>query len=134
MVTTPQEVALQDVYRGVSMCKKLDIRVLGVVENMSYFVDTAGVKHELFGSGGGQKVADYAEAPLIGQIPIDNAVRKWGDDGTPVVHAEPESSVAEAFTHIAETIARDIARAHFDRGGGKQVPATEGRKRLRIVQ
>ena len=65
------------------MCVKVNIPVLGVVENMSCFIDTAGVKHELFGKGGGQAVADFAKAPLLGQIPIDQTVREWGDKGTP---------------------------------------------------
>src|SRR5687768_11177383 len=80
IVTTPQEVALQDVYKSVSMCQKVGIPVLGVVENQSYFVcDGCEKKHELFGSGGGQKIADFAQAPLLGQIPLNPAVREWGD-------------------------------------------------------
>ena len=71
------------------MCKKVNIPILGVVENMSWFVDSAGVRHELFGKGGGQAVADFAEAPLLGQVPLDPAVREWGDKGTPVVQAAP---------------------------------------------
>ena len=92
MVTTPQAVATDDVYKTVSMCKKVNIPILGVVENMSWFIDTAGVRHELFGKGGGQAVADFAEAPLLGQIPLDPTVREWGDKGTPVVQAAPESA------------------------------------------
>src|SRR5262249_31189993 len=108
IVTTPQEVALQDVYKSVSMCQKLGISVLGIVENMSYFIDSAGVRHELFGSGGGQLIAEYANAPLLGQVPIDAAVRQWGDQGTPVVQAEPNSSAAKAFQAIAEAISENI--------------------------
>src|ERR1041384_6321948 len=97
IVTTPQEVALQDVYKSVSMCQKVGIPVLGVVENESYFVcDGCEKRHELFGSGGGQKIAEYAGAPLLGQIPIDPAIREWGDAGTPVVQAAPESPIARA--------------------------------------
>ena len=87
MVTTPQEVALQDVYKGISMCRKLNLPILGIVENMSFFVDSAGVTHYLFGQGGGAKVATFAEAPLLGQVPIDPQAREWGDAGTPVVQA-----------------------------------------------
>jgi len=61
--------------------------VLGVVENMSWFVDPAGNKHEIFGRGGGAKAAEFAKAPLLGQIPMDSLVREWGDNGTPVVQA-----------------------------------------------
>jgi ATP-binding protein involved in chromosome partitioning len=81
VVTTPQQVATDDVFKSVSMCQKVNIPVLGVVENMSYFVDPAGLKHELFGKGGGQAVADFAHAPLLGQVPIDQSVREWETRG-----------------------------------------------------
>lgn len=134
IVTTPQNVALDDVYKGVSMCKKLNIPLLGVVENMSWFIDTAGVKHELFGSGGGEKVADFAEAPLLGQVPIEAAVREWGDKGTPIVQAAPASAAGETFGRIAETLADNIAKQHFERGGGEKAPKEKGPKRLRILR
>ncbi len=134
IVTTPQEVALQDVYKSVSMCRKLNVPILGVVENMSHFVDSAGVIHELFGRGGGQSVAEFAEAPLIGQVPLDPQVREWGDRGTPVVQAEPSSAVAQAFSSIADALAERIAREHFERGGSEAAPEGEGPKRLRILR
>lgn len=115
MVTTPQEVALQDVYKAVSMCQKVGIPILGVVENQSYFVcGECDTRHELYGSGGGQKVADLAGAPLLGQIPIDASVREWGDAGTPVVQASPGSDVAKSFVAVAEALHRVIG----ERGGG----------------
>jgi len=98
IVTTPQPVATDDVYKSVSMCKKVNIPILGVVENMSYFVDSAGVRHEIFGKGGGQKIAEFAEAPLLGQIAIDQTVREHGDKGTPVVQGAPESAPAKSAT------------------------------------
>src|SRR6187399_2940849 len=105
IVTTPQEVALQDVYKSVSMAKKVGIPVLGVVENESYFVcDGCEKRHELFGSGGGQKVADFAQAPLLGQIPLNPKIREWGDAGTPVVQAAPGSPPAVAFVEVAERL------------------------------
>jgi ATP-binding protein involved in chromosome partitioning len=134
IVTTPQEVALQDVYKSVSMCRKLNIPILGVVENMSHFVDSAGVRHELFGSGGGQKIAEYAEAPLFGQVPIDAQVREWGDQGTPVVQAAPGSPAGSAFATIADALSERVAREHFERSGGDDAPAGEGPKRLRILR
>lgn len=134
VVTTPQEVALQDVYKSVSMCQKLNVPVLGVVENMSYFVDTAGVKHELFGRGGGERIADFAKAPLFGQVPIDPQVREWGDQGTPIVQAAPSSPAAQAFGEIANTLAERVAMEHFERGGGEAAPEGEGPKRLRILR
>ncbi|TFH29039.1 MAG: MRP family ATP-binding protein [Myxococcales bacterium] len=134
IVTTPQEVALQDVYKSVSMCQKLNVPILGVVENMSHFVDSAGVKHEIFGSGGGAKIAEFAEAPLFGQVPIDTLVREWGDQGTPIVQAAPASAAAQAFAGVADALAERIAKEHFDRGGGESAPEGEGPKRLRILR
>jgi ATP-binding protein involved in chromosome partitioning len=134
IVTTPQEIALQDVYKCVSMCKKLNIPVLGVIENMSYFIDSAGVRHELFGKGGGEKIAEYAEAPLLGQVPLHPAVREQGDAGTPIVQAAPGHPAAQAFAHIAETLAERIALDLFVRGGGKKAPETAGARRLKIMR
>jgi ATP-binding protein involved in chromosome partitioning len=134
IVTTPQEIALQDVYKAVSMCKKLNIPILGVVENMSHFIDSAGVRHEIFGAGGGQKVAEFAEAPLLGQIPLDKTVREWGDGGTPVVQAAPGELAAQAFCQVAETLAERIALDMFVRGGGKKAPDAKGQRRLRIMR
>ena len=134
IVTTPQEVALQDVYKSVSMCKKLNVPILGVVENMSHFTDSAGVKHELFGSGGGAKIAEFAEAPLFGQVPIDTQVREWGDQGTPVVQAAPASPAGQAFTSVADALSEKVAKEHFERSGGDSAPEGEGPKRLRILR
>jgi ATP-binding protein involved in chromosome partitioning len=105
VVTTPQEIALLDVYKSVSMAHKVGIPILGVVENESYFLcDGCDKRHEIFGSGGGAKVAAFAEAPLLGQIPIEIAVREWGDAGTPIVEASPGSPSARAFAAIAERL------------------------------
>ncbi len=139
VVTTPQLVATDDVYKAVSMCTKVNVPVLGVVENMSYFVDTAGVRHELFGKGGGQAVADFAKAPLLGQLPIDQSVREWGDKGTPVVQAAPESPIAKSFEALADTLAEVVlARADELGGGGGPVidrsGGTGGRRRLPVTK
>ena len=134
IVTTPQEVALQDVYKSVSMCRKLSVPILGVVENMSHFIDSVGVKHELFGSGGGEKIAEFAEAPLLGQVPIDAQVREWGDQGTPIVQAAPASTAGQAFAAVADALAERVAKEHFDRGGSDAAPEGEGPKRLRILR
>jgi ATP-binding protein involved in chromosome partitioning len=139
MVTTPQPVATDDVYKAVSMCQKVAIPVLGVVENMSWFIDTAGVRHELFGKGGGQAVSDFASAPLLGQIPIDQSVREWGDKGTPVVQAAPESSIAKAFFDIADKLA-EVVNARADAQGADAGPVidrsggTPGKRRLPVTK
>jgi ATP-binding protein involved in chromosome partitioning len=134
VVTTPQPVATDDVFKSVSMCKKVNIPVLGVVENMSFFVDPAGLKHELFGKGGGQAVADFAEAPLLGQIPIDQSVREWGDKGTPVVQAAPGSSIALAFTSVAERLVDVIAGRAAEAGPVIDRSGGVGRKRLPVTR
>ncbi|MGO9839399.1 MAG: Mrp/NBP35 family ATP-binding protein [Polyangiaceae bacterium] len=126
MVTTPQSVATDDVYKSVSMCKKVNIPVLGVVENMSWFVDSAGVRHELFGKGGGQAVADFAEAPLLGQVPLDPSVREWGDKGTPVVQAAPASDIAKAFAAVAERVVDVCEAAHGDDDAGPTIDRSGG--------
>ena len=125
IVTTPQEVALQDVYKSVSMAQKVGIPLLGVVENESYFIcDGCDKRHELFGSGGGQSVAEYAKAPLLGQIPLHPSVRQWGDAGTPVVQAAPESETAQAFVAVAMKLVETLEQGEpeagllIDRSGG----------------
>jgi ATP-binding protein involved in chromosome partitioning len=132
LVTTPQDVALMDVYKSVSMCQKLNAPILGVVENMSYFIDSAGVRHELFGRGGGARVAEFAKAPLLGQVPMDSLVREWGDNGTPVVQAAPASPAARAFKDIAERVADRVTATLFELYGG--VAPAEGPRRLPIVR
>jgi ATP-binding protein involved in chromosome partitioning len=137
IVTTPQGVATDDVFKSVSMCRKVNIPILGVVENMSWFIDSAGVRHELFGKGGGQAVAEFAEAPLLGQVPLDPSVREWGDKGTPVVQASPDGEASKAFTAIAEKVveacesasADDEPAPIIDRSGG-----TGGKKRLPVAK
>jgi ATP-binding protein involved in chromosome partitioning len=126
IVTTPQEVALQDVYKSVSMCQKVGIPILGVVENESYFVcDGCEKRHELFGAGGGQKIAEFSHSPLLGQIPLNPSVRKWGDAGTPVVLAAPGSPAAVAFVDVAEKLLQTMAAREqegvldIDRSGGQ---------------
>jgi ATP-binding protein involved in chromosome partitioning len=136
MVTTPQAVATDDVYKSVSMCKKVNIPVMGVVENMSWFIDSAGVRHELFGKGGGEAVAEFAAAPLLGQVPLDPSVREWGDKGTPVVQAAPASDIARTFLAIAARVVECCEAAHgdddavpvIDRSGGG------GKKRLPVAR
>jgi ATP-binding protein involved in chromosome partitioning len=116
------------------MCKKLSIPLLGVVENMSFFVDSAGVRHEIFGAGGGQKIAEHAQAPLLGQIPLDSSVREWGDGGTPIVQAAPDHVCAKAFASVADALLEKIATDSFVRGGGKKAPDENAPRRLKILR
>jgi ATP-binding protein involved in chromosome partitioning len=140
IVTTPQNVATDDVFKSVSMCVKVDIPVLGVIENMSWFIDPAGIKHELFGKGGGQAVAEFANAPLLGQIPLDQTVREWGDKGTPVVQAAPDSPIARAFLDLADKVVEVVAKRAdemSDDGGAPVIDRSGGpggKRRLPVTK
>ncbi len=104
MVTTPQEVALADVRRGIRMFGETEVPVLGIVENMSYFVcPDSGEKFDIFGHGGGAEVAKQYDLPLLAEIPIDPAIRKGGDSGQPAVLVDG-SSVREAFLTLAAKV------------------------------
>jgi ATP-binding protein involved in chromosome partitioning len=111
IVTLPQQVSLDDARRGLEMFRQLDVEVFGVVENMSYLELPDGNRMDIFGSGGGQRLADEAGVPFIGAIPMDPAVREGGDGGKPVVLSKPDSPVAKAFHMIAEDIAAKISVA-----------------------
>jgi ATP-binding protein involved in chromosome partitioning len=101
IVTTPQPAAQQVAVRAAIMAQKTGMRITGVIENMSYLVGTG---HELFGSGGGQRLAEEIEAPLLGRIPLDPALREAADAGTPVLEAARESEAAVAITAVADEL------------------------------
>ena len=109
IVTTPQDVALVDVRRGILMFNKLNIPILGIVENMSY-LDMPDVdnKIDIFGRGGGRRMAERFEVPFLGEIPIDPRIRIGGDNGTPIVESDPESAAGKAFFEIADRILESI--------------------------
>ena len=114
VVTTPQTVSLADSRRAVAMYKKLEIPILGLVENMSHYV-CPGCQHEsnIFGKGGGERVADEFEISFLGQIPIYEPIRVGSDIGTPLVISEPESPASKAFLHIAERSAAQVSIASY---------------------
>ncbi len=111
IVTLPQLVSLEDAGRGLNMFKTLEVPILGVVENMSYLELPDGSKMDLFGSGGGERLAQATETTFLGQVPIDQNVRIGGDTGKPIVDSFPESPVAKAFTDIAMKIAQKVSVA-----------------------
>jgi ATP-binding protein involved in chromosome partitioning len=118
IVTTPQDVALQDVAKGMAMFKQLEVPIIGVIENMSYFVcPNCAEKHELFGRGGGERIAKTFDAPFLGQVPLQLNVRLGGDEGQPVVLADPESPAAKAFTFVAGEVARQVSVLAFQARG-----------------
>ncbi|HEY0779953.1 MAG TPA: Mrp/NBP35 family ATP-binding protein [Gemmatirosa sp.] len=112
VVTTPQQVAVGDALRGVRMFERVGVPVLGIVENMSYFENPeTGKPIAVFGSGGGQALADEVGVPLLGQIPLDPRVVEGGDTGRPIVVHEPKASVSRALEQIAtRTVERMQAR------------------------
>src|ERR671934_1762785 len=125
IVTTPQDVALQDVAKGMAMFKQLEVPIIGVIENMSYFVcPNCSERHELFGRGGGERIAQTFGVPFLGQVPLQPNVRTGGDEGRPVVMADPDSSAAEGFRAVAGAVARQVsvlayqARGNFIPLGG----------------
>lgn len=109
IVTTPQDVALVDVRRGILMFNKLNIPILGIVENMSYLdMPDADGKIDIFGRGGGRRMAEKFEVPFLGEIPIDPRIRIGGDNGTPIVESDPQSAAGKAFFEIADRILESI--------------------------
>ncbi len=115
-VTTPQEVALSDVRKGMTMFKKVNVPLLGVVENMSYFVcGHCGERTEIFSFGGGEQAAKKFEIPFLGRIPLDPAIREGGDQGSPIVVRNPESPQTQAFFQIVRTLVSQLKEA-----GGKE--------------
>lgn len=104
IVTTPQEASLGVVRKGVAMFEKVNVPILGIVENMSYFVTPNGERVEIFGHGGGKAEAERKNVPFLGEIPIFVQIREGGDAGRPVVAANPSSQPAQPFIHLAQTL------------------------------
>lgn len=117
IVTLPQAVSLEDARRGLEMFRELNVSILGVVENMSYLELPDGTRMDVFGTGGGQKLAEAARVPFLGQIPMDPAVRKGGDSGSPVVISNPDSGPARALRALAEQLAASLSVAALQGGG-----------------
>ena len=110
LVTTPQEVAMADVRKAINMFEQVHIPVLGIVENMSYFVcPNCLERHAIFGSGGGQELATRFNSALLGQVPLSMSIREGGDLGVPIVVGAPDSPQAIAFMQIAENVATQIS-------------------------
>ncbi len=130
LVTTPQDVALADVYRAKAMFDKVGIAPLGVIENMSYFVcPECDHQHAIFSNGGGEKAAKKLDVPFLGSVPIEPRVRECGDLGEPIVSASPDSLSAQAIGKIAKAIELAVERENE-----QKEKASKGRSALRIIQ
>jgi len=121
IVTLPQKVACEDALRGLEMFKMMNVPILGVVENMSYWTGPDGKPVDLFGRGGGRELAEAAGVPFLGEIPIDPNVRIGGDEGTPVILSSPDSPVSVALREMAEKTAARISVVALQGGNEKAV-------------
>ena len=105
IVTTPQDIALLDARKGIEMFRKVDIPVLGVIENMSYFVcPHCGERSEIFTHGGAKRAAEAMEVDFLGEIPLEMAIREGSDGGRPIVATDPDGAYAGAYRAIAEAV------------------------------
>ena len=111
IVTTPQDVSLIDARKGLEMFREVRVPVLGIVENMSYFVSEDGQRHEIFRHGGGQKLASESGVPFLGEVPIDPRVAECGDTGEPIVQRYPDAPAAKAYQALAESIIKQLDEA-----------------------
>jgi ATP-binding protein involved in chromosome partitioning len=110
VVTTPQGVSVSDVRKAVGMFRQLSIPVLGVIENMSYFVcGHCDERTDIFGNGGGRRMADEMQIPFLGEVPIDTRVRSGGDEGKPIVAEAPDAPAAKAFLDLASRVAAQVS-------------------------
>jgi len=123
LVTTPQSVSLADTRRAIAMYRKLNIPAIGLIENMSHFV-CSGCGHEsdIFGKGGGERLATEMSVPFLGSIPLHEPVRIGGDTGVPIVISEPDSVPARAIFAAAERVAQQVSISAYQR---KAIPLTQ---------
>jgi len=109
IITTPQDVALEDVERGLDMFSKVHVPIIGVIENMSYYqCSKCGNIDHIFGHDGGRELSENHQFPLLGQIPLNVAIRKQGDEGKPIVISAPQSEYAKAFIKVAQKVKESL--------------------------
>ncbi|WP_192034505.1 iron-sulfur cluster carrier protein ApbC [Halomonas sp. YLGW01] len=109
IVTTPQDIALLDARKGIEMFRKVNVPVLGIVENMSLHVcSQCGHQEPIFGAGGGERIASQYETTLLGQLPLSLGIREQADGGRPTVVAEPDGEVATTFRQVARAVAKSV--------------------------
>jgi ATP-binding protein involved in chromosome partitioning len=122
IVTTPQDVALADARKGLVMFNKVNVPVLGIVENMSYFIcGHCGHRENIFDSGGGSRTATELEVPFLGEIPIDTRIRVGGDQGTPIVVMDEKSQQAQTIRLIARNLAAQVSMLHVSSSPSRNV-------------
>ncbi len=122
IVTTPQEISLADARKGHIMFSKVNVPTIGVIENMSYYEKDDGSKDYIFGQGGGKKMSEEYNVRLLGEIPINTKIREFGDNGKPIVLAEPDSPEAQSFNSIAKKLVTEI---NLRNNKAKEIPSLE---------
>ncbi|MGC2192628.1 MAG: Mrp/NBP35 family ATP-binding protein [Candidatus Dormiibacterota bacterium] len=124
IVTTPQDVSLADVGRGIAMFQQLRVPILGVIENMSGFAcPHCGEVTDIFSRGGGRQLAEAREIPFLGEIPLDLLVRVGGGEGQPLVMAQPDSPQAQVFEQVASSLAGQISQVNFQSTASPEMPS-----------
>ena len=108
IVSTPQELALMDVQRGIQMFDKTKIKIVGLVDNMSFFKSDDGKKHNIFGEGGVEKTAKEFNKKFLGKIPISKKLRESADLGLPLTYKEPDNEISKMFLEIADEVMQDV--------------------------
>ena len=122
VVSTPQDVAMADAKKGINMFKKVEVPILGIVENMSYFVcPHCDERTEIFDHGGGKKTSRNFKIPFLGEIPLETQVRVGGDTGKPISISDPDSPAAKAFKTLTDTIIQQVSKTKEDSGILKRV-------------
>ena len=104
IISTPQEIALQDVKRGIAMFDKLNVKIIGLIDNMSHFTGDDGKKYPIFGEGGVKRTSEEFNKEFLGEIPINPEVGKLGDLGTPIVESKPDHEISKIYISLAEKI------------------------------
>ena len=125
IVTLPQMVSLEDAERGLNMFKTLEVPILGIVENMSYLDLPDGTRMDIFGTGGGQRLANATDSAFLGEVPMDANVRIGSDTGQPIVVSYPDSPVARALREIAEKVAAKASVAALSRDNALPINIVE---------
>ena len=110
IVSTPQEVALLDVKRGIKMFDKLGVKILGLVDNMSYFIGDDGKKYKIFGEGGVKRTAEEFNKEFLGEIIIDPKVGKAADEGKPIVELDPENEISKIYIDLANKVKTEFIK------------------------
>lgn len=122
VVTTPQDVALSDARKGIMMFKQVNVDVLGIIENMSYFLcPHCHERTDIFSHGGGEKTASRYEVPFLGEIPLSTPVREGGDQGKPIVVSDPESEASKTFHEIARNLAAQVSTVNLEGGSSVEL-------------